>query len=101
MEWKLGFRILGRVGSLGLARGVSKSSRLKIHNLIIGIFRGVGGVGGLNAHNKDLVRPFSGSIVPYPPPPYPPKGPHELRVPSRKPGILMNYECPSAGIRNS
>ena len=27
--------------------------------------------------NKDLIRPIQGSIVPYPPPPYPPKGPHD------------------------
>ena len=31
-----------------------------------------GGVGGLNAHNKDLIRPINGSIVPYPLPPDPP-----------------------------
>ena len=49
---------------------------------IIGTLRGVGGggVGGLNAHNKDLIRPIYGSIVPYPPPPYPPKGPYEDRA---------------------
>ena len=36
----------------------------------IGTLRGVGegGVGGLNAHDKDL----KGSIVPYPPSPLPP-----------------------------
>ena len=45
----------------------------------IGTLRGAGGggVGGLNAHNKDLIRPTFGSIVPYPPPPFPPKGPRE------------------------
>ena len=48
-------------------------------DLSIGTLWGVGGggVGGLNAHNKDI-RPIYGSIVPYPPPPYPPKGPYEL-----------------------
>ena len=48
---------------------------------IIGTLWGVGGggVGALNAHNKDLVRPIEGSIVPYPPPPYLPKGPYEFR----------------------
>ena len=35
------------------------------------------GVGGLNTHNKDLVRPIKGSIVPYPPPPTPLKGSYD------------------------
>ena len=48
---------------------------------LIGTLRGVGGRGveGLNAHNKDLIRPISGSIVPYVPPPY------HLRVPMINP----------------
>ena len=36
-----------------------------------------GGVGRLNTHNKDLIRPIQGSIVPYPPPSDPPKGPYD------------------------
>lgn len=36
---------------------------------------GGGGVRGFNAHNKDLGKPSSGSIGPYPPPPTP------IRVP--------------------
>ena len=43
------------------------------------IIRTLSGVGGLNAHNKDLIRPIKGSIVPYPPPPYPPEGPYAIR----------------------
>ena len=44
---------------------------------IIRTHRGVGGreVGGLHAHNQDLIRPIQGSMVPYPLPPTP------LRVP--------------------
>ena len=51
---------------------------------LIGNLRGVGGggvVGGLNTYNQDLIRPISGSIVSYPPPPYPPKGPYETLNP--------------------
>ena len=45
-------------------------------NKIIGT---LGGVGGLNAHNKDLINPIQGSIVSYPRPPYPSKGPYDKR----------------------
>ena len=38
---------------------------------------GGGGVRGFNAHNKDLGKLSSGSIGPYPPPPYPHKGPYD------------------------
>ena len=37
-----------------------------------------GGRVGLNARKKDRIRLISGSIVPYPPPPNPPKGPYEF-----------------------
>ena len=37
------------------------------------VIRTLRGVGGLNTHNKDLIRPIYGSIVPYPP-----KGPYEI-----------------------
>ena len=50
--------------------------------IIIGTLRGLGGggVGGLSAHNKDLINPTSGSIVPYPSPLYPSKGPYDIMV---------------------
>ena len=37
-------------------------------------------LGYCTAHNQDLIRPISGSIVPYPPPPKAP-----LRVPMMNP----------------
>ena len=42
---------------------------LVLKALVIGTLRGVGGGGvwGLNAHNKDLILPICGSMVPYPP----------------------------------
>ena len=52
----------------GIARGVST---VALHHKPEArrTLRGVGGVGGLNTYNKDLLRPIEGSIVPYPPPP--------------------------------
>ena len=46
------------------------------------------GVGGLNAHTKDLIRPISGIIVPYPPPAT------ALRVLMRV--VEQNQSCPKA-----
>ena len=48
--------------------------RTRITRTLRGVVGGRG-VGGLNAHNKDLIRrPIEGSIVPQPPPPLPPLG---------------------------
>ena len=49
----------------GFGIGVKRRSFLGSF-LVIGTLRGVGGggVGGINAHNKDIIRPISGSIVP-------------------------------------
>ena len=58
------------------------SSQAVLNNFLLSPVGG-GGVGRLNAHNKDLILigPISGNIVLYPPPPYtyPPKGPNEIR----------------------
>ena len=63
---------------------------------------GGGGVGGLNAHNKDLARPIQGSTVPYPPPPYPSKGPYDVsterahEAPPPPPFCSVGFPAPAA-----
>ena len=70
-------------------------------NFNIRTLRGVRGrgVGGLNGHNKDVVRPIYGSMVPYPPSPYPPRVPMTSTLQNLKSSAFTYGLCTLYGMQ--